>query len=120
MKDYLSLGGVPPEEDCVSVTKGNYLDVMRQETEAYKIAMIRFLGEPPEGVRFRIRCNSHDFGSYYDLEVVFDDSDESQIDYAMKCESEGPMTWADAKMKVSFDRNGEDYSNFKVEYEDRY
>jgi hypothetical protein len=115
MRQELSLGGNPPDEDCVQVTKGNYSAVQRQETEAYKRALIKFLGEPPEGVRFKITNNPHDFGSYYDLVVIFDDDDEAQTKYAFACESDGPATWEDAGMKVSWDRNGDDYSNFLVE-----
>lgn len=94
MREYLELGPVPYEEDCAQVGAGNYHEKARKECTAYKHQLERLF---PKGT-FTIKSNPHDFGSYYEVCIVYNDNDESSSDYAFNVESNLPSNW-DEKAK---------------------
>lgn len=98
--DYLEIGPVPPEEDCEQVGTEKYDPIhARKECQAYIEALRKKLGNEPNGARLRIRSNPHDFGTYSEVAAYYDENNEQATDYAFKCESEGPMTWAEVGME---------------------
>lgn len=95
------IGSSPSEESCVQVTAdGATIDAQKHECQAYIEALRRLLGPEPEGARLRIKSQPHDFGTYYDVICRFDENDEQAVEYAFKCESSGPLTWAEVGMVV--------------------
>ena len=96
MRDYLPLGPTPWDEECVQVVSGgDYFDAMKSECNRYKeLLQIRF-HDRPEGVTFAVKTFAHDFGSYCEAAICFDNADESQVSYAIYCERNTPRHWGD-------------------------
>ena len=94
MLDYIELGSAPPEEECIQISdKGNYLSAMREECNRYKELLQRKFSDRPQGVYFAIKKFYHDFGSYLEVVVKFDDENEEQVNYAYHVENNLPGTW---------------------------
>ena len=95
MKDAISLGPVPTDEKCESL--GPQYDPMRAKKECNSFVgqLTREHGEPPPGVRFKITSNRHDFGTYYDVEIEFEEDDEFAVEYALMVEGDLPFEWDD-------------------------
>lgn len=91
MKDSISIGCTPSAEDCVQVSRdGDYMPAMRAECRRFRDLLTRAY----PACRFVIRSNPHDFGSYLEVEAVYDDQDESAMNAAFEAES-CPETWAE-------------------------
>jgi hypothetical protein len=96
MRDYLDLDTVPCDEPCASVGQPDYSTRARLEARAYVAQLQRaFPDAVAAGVYFRIKSNPHDFGSYLSVQVVFDDDDEAQTEWAYMIEDELPIAWDD-------------------------
>lgn len=101
MRDYLTLGSVPSEEPCTQVTnEPDYLRKQKIECREYIKALRLKFGEEPEGAELVVKGFPHDFGTYCEVVVYYDDSIEEAVDYAFKCESNGPLTWAEVGMSA--------------------
>lgn len=94
MKDHIELGPVPYEEDCQQVGTPTY-DATEARNECRRfIELIRTrLGHEPEGARLKITSNPHDFGTYFEVVVEFDDFFEEAVNYAFHVESNIPARW---------------------------
>ena len=90
--DYINIGPCPPDEDCAQINTPDYYKVARAECQRYIELLRKHLGYEPEGARLSIKRFTHDFGDYYEVVCYHSDSEEA-IDYAYKCESDGPMKW---------------------------
>jgi hypothetical protein len=96
MRDFLDLAPVPIDEPCAQVGPGDYMPRMRSECKAFVSQLERAFPEAvAAGVYFRIRSNPHDFGSYLEVQAVFDDEDEAQTEWAYTIENEIPEAWDD-------------------------
>lgn len=95
MRDYVDIGPTPPNEDCEQVGEHYNSRKARQECQAYIHQLRRFFGEEPEGARLSIKTHPHDFGSYTDVVCYYDTDIEASVEYAFKCESDGPSDWDD-------------------------
>jgi hypothetical protein len=101
MKDYLTIGSAPCEEDCVCVsTDMPYLTEMREESRRFIDLIRRVLGPEPGSARLAIKTFDHDYGPYVEVVCYFDDQDEAAVEYAFKCESEAPSKW-DSQSRAS-------------------
>lgn len=96
MRDYLDLSPTPTDEPCAQVGSDDYAKRARFECRAFMNQLERaFPDAVAAGVYFRIKSNPHDFGSYLEVQAVFDDEDESQTEWAYTIESELPQAWDD-------------------------
>jgi hypothetical protein len=93
------LGPAPAEEDCVQVGSPDYARDAKAECRRYIEAIRKVCGPEPEGARLTIKSQPHDFGSYYEVAVVFDGNDPVAAAYAAKCDEEAPTTWEAAGME---------------------
>lgn len=93
MKDFISLGTVPCNENCCQVGRPNYDKYGKLEANEFKRMIENTLG-PFHYVKIKVTKNPHDFGSYYDVIVEFD-RDEIQIATACEIEDNVPITWDD-------------------------
>jgi hypothetical protein len=93
-QDYIALGPVPCDEDCEQVGTKNY-DSQKafDECSRFKQLILKKFGNPPEGAKVRIKHFPHDFGTYMEVCVVFDEDNQEAIDYAFKVEENLPMNW---------------------------
>lgn len=85
----------PVEEDCVEVSSDvDYLPLMRIEAQVFR-DMLKRLFPVPEGSygSLRISSNYHDFGSYLDIVIAFDDTDEQSVEWAFNIEANVPEKW---------------------------
>lgn len=92
MFDSLTLGPVPAEETCVQVSKDDYLLAMRVECKRFKDLLVKAF-PPPMGGYYKIKSNSHDFGTYLEVEAVFAEDDEKAVEWAFNVEAKIPGTW---------------------------
>lgn len=94
MKEYLELSSVPVDEPCAMVGEADYSTRARLECRAYIDQLKReFPNAEAIGCTFKIRANPHDFGTYYEVAVVYDDNDDDQAATAFEIESSLPMEW---------------------------
>jgi len=103
MRELLNIGSAPHDEDCAQVGSENYQTQGRKECKALGNQMIRIMGEPPFGASLVVKSFPHDFGSYTELCVVYDDTNEEAEDYAFSCESL-PSFWdKEARLELGLD-----------------
>lgn len=98
MRDYMSIGPSPCEEDCAQLGSEGYYERMKEETKRYKEQLERRFPNLPEGVRFVVKAFEHDFGTYHEVCVVYDDSKEDQVKAAYFIEGNSPATWNDTEI----------------------
>ena len=96
MREWLTLGPAPYEEDCVQVnSNGEYLPAMSQEVRKF----VQFLDERflniPENAYFGVKRESHDFGTYMEAAIFWDTEDPESEQFAFFVESHIPATWND-------------------------
>lgn len=106
MKQYMDLGPTPCDEDCAQVGSENYTERAKKECAVYVRQMHRVLaanGHPestwPEGFNIVVRGEPHDFGTYHEVKVRYDDSDEKAVELAFIAESLVPAKWDDEALK---------------------
>jgi len=94
-RERLPLGGTTPaNEPCIMVSRDDdYFTKMKAEALVFKRQLERAFPDPPDGVYFAVKSNSHEFGSYLDICVVYDDSDEEQMNFAYSVEDTAPAEW---------------------------
>lgn len=93
MLDKMELGPVPCDEECQQL--GIDYDPIRAKAEcrAYVNMLQRVFGDPPEGARFGVVGCQHDFGTYYEACVKYDDEIKEAIDFAYDVEKNLPQYW---------------------------
>lgn len=98
--DYLTLGPVPCDEDCAQVGEPDFRNQSRREMKAYLNQLKReFADWDKSNVNFKITIFSHDFGSYGEVCVEYNDYDEVGSDFAIHVENNLPMNWDDEAIK---------------------
>lgn len=97
--DELYLGPVPFGEDCAQVGTADYANQAKKECSAYIGQLKRRFGEPPHGARLWTKPNLHDFGTYYEVVVAFDENNEAATDYAYRVEGHSPEEWDEQARK---------------------
>jgi len=93
MTDWLDIGSSPPGESCAQVGADDYYPRARCECRAYIHQLRRVLGTEPTGASLGIRSNPHDFGDYLSVVCYYDPTNQTAIDYAFRCENNGPELW---------------------------
>lgn len=88
----LNIGSSPHSEECAQVGDYDYQQRGRAECRALIGQLKRMYGEEPAGARLYIKGNSHDFGTYYEVECKFNTESEVATSYAFQCENM-PEKW---------------------------
>lgn len=96
MTDYMEIGPTPSEEPCEQTGRDYRPDVARAECRLFIRAIKLECGEPPEGASLVVRSNPHDFGTYYEVAVRYDDNNSAAVDYAFRVENEAPDRWPES------------------------
>lgn len=98
MRDYLTLGPVPVEEDCVQVnSNGDYLSAMSKEVRRYVELLDNRFSNKPDGAYFAVKSEHHDFGQYKEAAVFYETNDAEAEEFAFFVECNLPMTWDDTE-----------------------
>ena len=102
MRDYLYLGPVPCDEPCAQVGEPDFRARSTKEMNAYMEQLHRvFPNMEQNDVSVKILWQNHDFGTYGEVVVVYDDKNEASCDYAFEIEGDLPYYWDDiAKRKL--------------------
>ncbi|MEK6832739.1 MAG: hypothetical protein AABY32_01715 [Nanoarchaeota archaeon] len=95
MRDYLSIGSTPSNEDCAQVGSDNYSSIAKQECRKYIDIIRQKCGNEPDGANLSIKSFPHDFGSYYEVVCYYNNDIPESVDYAYFVESNSPVTWDD-------------------------
>lgn len=95
---YLPLGSTPCDEECAQVGDNDYSWKVRIESKRYIEQLKRqFPDWESKRVNFRIKAFIHDFGSYHEVVVDFDENDSVSVEYAYEIENNLPSTWKDGE-----------------------
>ena len=87
MMDYLNIGPSPADETCVQIGHPDYHTLARQECLKFK-AQIEKHYPPIFNTRVVVKAFDHDFGTYYEVCVVYSVEDEEANEYAFAVESD--------------------------------
>lgn len=100
MKDQFELATtVPHSEQCVQLGAENYSRFSKMEADALKEQIFRMFGAPPPRCGIKMISCPHDFGTYYDLAVVYDDESEEATQWMLKIEGSIPEYWDEEAKK---------------------
>lgn len=88
MRDYLTLGPVPVDEDCQQIgTPGYDYEKDTADLRRYKAMLQKRWPE----AHFAIKSFPHDFGTYREVVVYFDDEEDDPV--AFEVEANLPQVW---------------------------
>ena len=94
MKDFMELCSVPADEPCAQVGSDDYQQMSRIECIVFKSQLLRqWMDKLIPGVGFTTKTYPHDFGSYREVCVVYDDDSEEQTELAVMIQNEIPEKW---------------------------
>lgn len=94
MYEYMEIGPVPAEEDCAQVGEDNFRLKAQSEMNAYIGLLERtFPNAVHSNVTFKAKWFPHDFGSYGEVCIYWDDEDEESTKVAFEIESNLPSEW---------------------------
>lgn len=107
MIDYITLGSSPCDESCAQVGESNYTARSRLEIDQYISQLWRVLSKrdinktnAPIGFKIVRKSFSHDYGTYYEAAVVYDENHIKGIDLAFWLEENVPTEWDEEAKKV--------------------
>lgn len=100
MRDQFELGTtVPHDEPCSQMGDANFASYSKMEARALMNQILRTFGQPPERTSLRMIACPHDFGTYYDVAVVYDDDSAESQEWMLKVEGELPCNWDSEAIK---------------------
>lgn len=106
MRDQFELATtVPHDESCVQLGSENYEKFSMLEAQTLREQIFRKVGNPPAGCRINIIRCPHDFGTYLDLAVIYDDESEENVKWMLECESKIPFNWDEESLKKLREEN---------------
>jgi hypothetical protein len=95
MRDFMTLGPVPFEEECIQVSpEVDYTEMRNEVVKFVNLLQERFVNIP-ENAYFSIKRESHDFGTYFEAAVYWDTEDTDSQTFAFFVESNLPAHWSD-------------------------
>jgi len=101
MQDHQTIGPVPCNEDCQQVGTPSYDHAKAKlECETFKAQLERTFKNPPVGASIGIMSFPHDFGTYMEVVVFFDDEIEAAMDYMLEVEGDTPEEWDEESKKA--------------------
>jgi hypothetical protein len=104
MIDYLYLGPTPGDENCAQVGDDNFREQCNKEMDVYIAQLKRMYPETAnyKGISFKKHWQQHDFGSYGEVIITYNDEVEEEETLALKVEWNLPRNWDEiAKEEIS-------------------
>lgn len=89
MREYVSIGSVPADEECEQIGPNFNPEKSRAELRAFKGQLERMF----PAVRFGIKSFPHDFGSYSEVVAYYDSNNEDDASNAFEVENSMPLNW---------------------------
>jgi hypothetical protein len=93
MRDYISIGPAPADEQCAQLGADDYYELVMEQCRRFREVIRKHIGPEPKGAELKIKSFPHDFGTYYEVVCYYDDAYPDAVDYAFRCEAESPLTW---------------------------
>ena len=93
MRDYISIGPTPGDEDCQQLGQDYDEQKARAECDRFLALIKKVVGEEPTGATLAVKTQPHDFGCYLEVVCYYDDNDEEAVEYAFRCEEDAPTEW---------------------------
>jgi len=97
----LNIGPCPADEIAADLKSPHYRTLCKLELSLYKQQLLEeiLLKWPEEGclVRFKTTSNPHDFGTYHEIDVMYDSIDSISVEQAYYCEGHANTTWTDER-----------------------
>jgi hypothetical protein len=81
MTDTYEIGSSPNDEDCVQVGSDNYPVLAKKECRAYMNQLNRVFPDMPAGMYLKITSHPHEFGTYHEVSVSYDDEREDHAEF---------------------------------------
>ena len=98
--DYLEIGCTPHDEPCAQVGQPDYAPQARVQCRALINQLERSFPCPcPDKAWLYVKSNPHDFGTYYEVAVKFDENDQQACDWAYLIEASLPERWDTEALK---------------------
>lgn len=94
--DYLYIGTVPSDEDCLQVGRATY-EQMRAEAMYYAKALANKF--PSDKITIRVKREEHDFGSYPAVIVEYNTDDPESVEQAFHIDANEPATWEELRVE---------------------
>jgi hypothetical protein len=114
--DYLTLGSTPSDEPCAQVGSENYRVCCLMEGQAFKQQLLRsnpdLEQKENEGIiTLRLKGFPHDFGTYHELCVIYDEDNQDSIRTAHQIDEDLPENWDSQAIEylASQQHNGKNY-----------
>ena len=96
----MEIGSSPYEEDCAQVGSNGYVQRANKELFSYMNQLKRlFPAAESIGIRFRIKWFSHDFGSYGEVCIYWNNENEDADIHAYEIERNLPGKWDEEAKK---------------------
>lgn len=97
MFDFLYLGSVPSDEECIQVeSDANYIQPMLNECNRYKELLEKLFPIPNHlkgHLEFKIKRESYEAGPYYEVIIRYDEDLEEAVNFAFYVENNLPSNW---------------------------
>ena len=93
MRDYMTLGSVPYEEDCIQMGKDGQKEECRKFVNMLREKFINI----PEWASFSVKSNPYEYEYYYEAAVNWNTEDEESTQFALFVESNIPARWNDTE-----------------------
>lgn len=95
--EYIIIEGTPHEEPCTQVNPDVYNQPdMKKECRAFRNQLFRAFPIPENlkgNVDIVMNTNHHEFGTYYDLAILYREDNDDAVDWAMEVESHTIEHW---------------------------
>lgn len=93
-RQIMNIGPVPTDESAAQVGRPDYEDQSLRQCHVFKRMLERLHPTPADGsATLVIKSFPHDFGSYRELCVRYDDNAPAATDYAFGLENNTPAVW---------------------------
>lgn len=98
--EYIEISSSPYDEDCAQVGAVDYSDKSSKELAAYVNQLNRMFPDAnSKGVKFRIKSFPHDFGTYWEVCIVWDSENPIADEYAYIIDQDLPSNWDEQAVK---------------------
>lgn len=91
---------VPYEEACYPMNEDNYEFFGKLEAKALIEQIKRIHGPLPPSISLKTMACHHDFGTYYDVVLIYDDESEESHSWMIKVENGLPAYWDEEALKL--------------------
>lgn len=102
----ITLGPTPADESCAQVGSNDYHERAAVECQVYRRQLLRMYKaehgkDLPEGCTLKITNEAHDFGTYHEVGVRYNDSFRDAIEAAFWFDANTPAHWdAEARAEL--------------------